>query len=163
MRNVLFYERQSFSRVLFALALLLGLAGLAAVLPAAGGDGALAPARGLAGFAMLVLAVFVLNVLTITTWVYDDTLRVQLGRVFPLRNTRIRLVAVESMDAIESSEFQGLRAREREGGSTVFIDTRAPHAVHLRTADRSYFIGTRYPEKLLECIRAAQENGEGAG
>ena len=72
MRNVHFYERQSFHPLLYVLAVGLGVFGLVMLVPSTNADQPIEAVKGLEGFLFLLVAVIIVNVMTMITWVYDD-------------------------------------------------------------------------------------------
>ena len=162
MRNVLFFERQSFHPLFNLAAIGLGVSGLVMLIPAPGAKEAIGPAQGFVGFAFLLLAVIVLNVLTMTTWVYEEEVRVQFGRLIPYYNKRIKLHDVTSCRVVEyrpirSTGGWGIRSGKFEGRTTGFLNARGTNGVLLETDPKPYLIGTQYSEKLAEAVEQARE------
>lgn len=162
MRNVLFYERQSFHPLFFLLAIALGVAGLILLIPTPNAEAPINPIRGIVGFTFLLAAVIIVNVLTMTTWVYDDELHVQFGRLLPYYNKRIKLSDVTSCRAvvyqpIRSTSGWGVRTGEFKGKTTSYLSARGTRGVLLDTDPRPYLIGTQYCEKLAEAIEQARQ------
>ncbi len=161
MRNVLFYERQSFHPLFFLLAIALGVAGLILLIPTPNAEAPINPIRGIVGFTFLLAAVIIVNVLTMTTWVYDDELHVQFGRLLSYYNKRIKLRDVISCriviyEPIRSTGGWGVRTGEFEGKATSYLNARGTKAVLLETDAKPCLIGTQYCEKLAEAVEKAR-------
>ena len=161
MRNVHFYERQSFHPLFYVLAIGMGVVALVMLIPSTNADQAIEPVKGLVGFFFLFVAVIIVNVMTMTTWVYDDELRVQFGRLIPYYNKRIRLEEIASCRAVDyrpvrSSGGWGIRMGKFEGRMTGFLKARGTRGVLVETEDRPLLIGTQYADKLAGAIEQAR-------
>ena len=162
MRNVHFYERQSFHPLFYLIALGLGVFGLVMLFPSTNAAQPIEPVKGLVGFFFLFVAVIIVNVLTMTTWVYDDELRIQFGRLIPYYKKRISLHDVTAQRAVEyrplrSSGGWGIRMGKFEGRTTGFLKARGTRGVLVETEDRPLLIGTQYADKLAEAIEQARD------
>lgn len=162
MRNVLFYERQSFHPIFYLTAIALGVVGLVMLIPTPSVEEPIKPAQGFVGFAFLMLAVITVNVLTMTTWVYDDEVRVQFGRLIPYYNKRFKLQDVTASRAVEYRPIRrtggwGIRMGTFEGKTTGFLNARGTNGVLLETDPTPYLIGTQYCEKLAEAVEQARQ------
>ncbi len=162
MRNVLFYERQSFHPLVYLTAIGLGVFGLVMLIPVPGAEEPIEPVKGFVGFAFLLAAVIIVNVLTMTTWVYDKELHVKFGRLIPYYNKRIKLHDVTSCRIVEyrpirRSGVWGIRMGAFEGRATGFLSARGTEGVLLETDPKPYLIGTQYCEKLAKTIEQARE------
>ncbi len=167
MRNVHFYERQSFHPLFYLIAIGLGVFGLVMLIPSTNADEPIRPAVGFAGFFLLFLSVIIVNLMTMTTWVYDDELRVQFGRLIPYYKKRIRLEEVASCRTvsyrpIRSSGGWGIRIGKFEGKTTGFLNARGTQGVLVETGPRPLLIGSQYADKLAGAIEEARQALGGA-
>ena len=160
-RDVLFYERQSFNPIGFVVAVILGLIALVALVPDPGADEPVALKQGLIGLALLFIAVVVLNLLTMTTWVYEDEIRVQFGRIVPYYNKHVPMDTVKDCRVVEfrtvrSAGGWGIRTGRFEGKRTRFLSARGPSGVLIDMDSGPYIIGTRFPDAFLEAVQGAR-------
>ena len=161
MRNVHFYERQSFHPLFYLIALGLGVFGLVMLFPSTNAAQPIEPVKGLVGFFFLFVAVIIVNILTMTTWVYDDELRIQFGRLIPYYKKRISLHDVTAQRAVEyrpirSSGGWGIRMGKFEGRTTGFLKARGTQGVLVETEPWPLLIGTQYADKLAGAIEQAR-------
>lgn len=155
MKTVLYYERQHFSPWFHGLALSLGLVGLVLIVPNL--EGGLAPVRGLTAIFFLGAAVVMLNVFTMTTWVYPDELRVQFGRLFPYYQKYVPLASIDRVTTVDYHPIRdaggrGIRWGTYNGMSTRFLNARGAKGVLLEVGEQAYVIGTQYPRELDEVL-----------
>ncbi len=168
MRNVHFYERQSFHPLLYVLAVGLGVFGLVMLVPSTNADQPIEAVKGLAGFFFLFVAVIIVNVMTMTTWVYDDEIRIQFGRLIPYYNKRIPLEKIASCCAVDfppvrTGGGRGIRMGKFEGRTTGFLKARGSRGVLVETGDTPLLIGTQYADKLAGAIEQARHALRDAG
>ena len=162
MRNVHFYERQSFHPLFYLVAIGLGVLGLVLLIPSTNADQPMEPVKGFVGFLFLFVAVIVVNVLTMTTWVYDDELHIQFGRLIPYYKKRIHLRDVADQRAVEyrpirSRRGWGIRMAKFEGRTTGFLNARGTQGVLIETEPPHLLIGTQYAGKLAGAIEQARD------
>ena len=155
MRTVLYYERQHFSLWFHGLALSLGLVGLVLILPDL--EGGLEPVRGLMALFFLGVAVVMLNVFTMTTWVYPDELRIQFGRLLPYYQKHVPLANIDratpvDYDPIQDAGGRGIRWGTYDGMSTRFLNARGSRGVLLEVGENAFVIGTQFPHELDEVL-----------
>lgn len=160
MREVLYYERQSFQAWANALALGSGVVGLVLLLPLPGGDETIGPERGIPGAVLLLIAVVTLNLLTMSTWVYPDEIKVQFGRLIPYYHRHIPLDKVREVRVVEYKPIRqaggwGIRYGTFEGADTQYLNAKGSRGVLVRGNERRVIIGTRHPERLAEAIERA--------
>ena len=162
MRSVHFYERQSFHPLFYLIAIGLGVFGLVMLIPSTDAAEPIEPAAGFVGFFFLLVAVIIVNIMTMTTWVYDDELRVQFGRLIPYYNKRVPLRDVTAQRVVEyrpirSSGGWGIRLGKFEGRTTGFLNARGTQGVLVETEPRPLLIGTQYADKLAGAIESARQ------
>lgn len=154
MGTVSFFERQQFSPWANGVALGLGVGGLLLLLPAAVGNGN--PLQGLAALILLMVSVIMLNVFTMSTWVSEDEIRVQFGRL-PLYTKRIALpglvgARVVDYGAPRAAGGWGARAGRFEGQPVRFLTMGGAQGVLVESGGYRYLVGTRQPEALCTAI-----------
>ena len=159
MRKVLFYERQNFNAIGFASAVIVGIIGLLLILPAPDSEQPVDIAQGLVGVFMLVVAVIVLNLLTMTTWVYEDEIRVQFGRLVPYYNKRIARGDLTEFRVVEYKPIRnaggwGIRIGVFEGKKTRYLNARGSTGILLETPETRYIIGTQFPDAFLDALNS---------
>jgi len=159
MRNVLFYERQNFNEIGYVIVLILGMAGLALGLPALREDGSAELSRILPGFLMFIIAAIVANLLTMTTWVYEEEVKVQFGRLFPYYTKRIPKEEILSAQVVTYKPIReaggwGIRLGRHEGEKIFFLNARGSQGVILERDGKSIIIGTQFPENLEKALKS---------
>lgn len=158
-RDVLFYERQNFHTRAHAVALVAGVGGLLLILPLPG-DAAIGPWRGIPGAILLLGSVLALNLLTMSTWVYPDEIRIQFGRLLPYYHRSIPMASVRSVQIVDDaptalSGRSGTRQADYHGEAAQFIHVRGPRSVFVGRENNPVLIGTVYPERLRDAIERA--------
>lgn len=154
MGTVLFYERQLFSRWVFGVSLALGLCALVLLLPSAVGNGT--PLQGLVALILLIVSVVTLNLTTMSTWVDDNEIRVQIGRL-PLYTKRIALAGLQEVRIVEYRPSRktggwGHKSGQFEGKSTRFLTMGGSQGLLAESGGHRYLVGTRRPEALCRAI-----------
>ncbi len=166
MRDVLYFERQSLHGWGNALALFLGVLGLVLLLPLPGGEETIGPERGIPGVILVLAAVVILNLLTMSTWVYPDEIKVQFGRLIPYYHRHIPLAKVREVRVVQVGSDPpagpGAGQGEWDREETQFLNTRGGSAVMVQGPERRVVIGTAYPERLAEVVERALRNRETA-
>jgi len=160
LREVRYFERQSFHPTRLGIAVGCGVLGLILILPFPWEGGDVTPVRGIAGAVLLAGSVVALNLLTMSTWVYPDELRIQFGRLLPyyerrIPMTSIRAARIVSYDDPVSTGGSGIRSGEFEDTPTQFLNAHGPQGVLVEGSGRQVFIGTRHAERLQAEIERA--------
>ena len=155
MRTVLYYERQHFSPWFHGLALLFGLIGLVLIVPDL--EGGMEPVRGLIAILFLGIGVVMLNLFTMTIWVYPDEIRIQFGRLFPYYQKYLALEHLGRTTPVDYHPLRdaggwGIRRGTFDGVATRFLNARGSRGVLVEGRDQVYLIGTQYPHELDEVL-----------
>ena len=163
MRQVRFYERQSFGPAAGMFVLGMGILGLVLLIPDL--QGRVEALRGIPGFGCLATSAFLLNMFTMTTWVQEDEIRVQFGRLVPYHTKSISLNTVFNAEVVDCTplvpaRIWGAHRGPFKGKTTQFYNTRGKRGVLIETEKGPYLVGSQLPEKLLEAI---MKSPRGAG
>ncbi len=155
MRTVLYYERQHFSPWFHGLALLFGVLGLYLIVPDL--EGTLEPVQGLVAILFLGIGVVMLNLFTMTTWVYPEEIRIQFGRLLPYYQKHLALGILERSTPVDYHPLRdaggwGIRRGTFEGMATRFLNARGARGVLVEGGEQPYLIGTQYPDELDEVL-----------
>lgn len=155
MQNVLYYERQHFSLWLHALALLMGVIGLGLIVPDF--EGNIEPVKGMVAILFLLISVIMLNLFTMTIWVYPDEIRVQFGRLLPYYQKYLAMADLDQTTPVDYHPIRdaggwGIRRGTICGTSTRFLNARGSKGVFLEAREHAYLIGTQFPAELDEVI-----------
>lgn len=154
----LYVERQNFSPWFYGLLLAIGVGGLVVALP--GSEGADAE-RFLAGFAMVGVAVVLLNVLCMTIRVLPDEITIHFGRTFFFYSKHIGIDEIRRVEVIEYRPIResggwGIRWGKHEGEKARYFSARGTQAVLLDTDKGLMILGTSNPQRVAHAIEQAR-------
>ena len=157
MSKVLYYERQHFSLFAYLIALAMGIGGLILLVPAPGSEEGVDFEQRLTGLVLLLVSVIIINLLTMSTWVYGDFIRIRFGRLIPYYSKRIPLREVREARTVDYKPLRqaggwGIRGGRFEGRWVRFLNARGDRGVLLETGDKPWIIGTQFPDKLSDVI-----------
>lgn len=152
-------ERQNFSTWLFGLLLAMGVAGVIIALPDRGGEAS--AARFLAGFSMVGVSVFLLNILSMTIRVLPDEITIHFGRTFYFYSKHIGIHEIRSVDVVEYQPIResggwGIRWGKHNGQKARYFSARGNRAVLMETEKGLMLLGSPDPEKLAAAIDEAR-------
>jgi len=159
MRNVLFYERQNFNEIGYVVVLAVGILGLVLGLPELNASGPPAPSRILPGFGLFVVAAILANLLTMTTWVYEEEIKVQFGRLFPYYTKRIPLDEIRSARIVTYKPIReaggwGIRLGRHDSEKIFYLNARGAQGVLLEREGKSIIIGTQFQDNLYKAVKS---------
>jgi len=157
MRNVLFYERQNFNEIAYVIILVVGFIGLVWGLPGMNGSEPASLIRISPGFSLFVIAAILANLLTMTTWVYEDEIKVQFGRLFPYYTKRIPRDEIRSVQTVTYKPIReaggwGIRFGRHDGETSFYLNARGDQGVMLEREGKPIIIGTQFPENFEKAV-----------